>query len=153
MSVLATAMVFLHNLFAMLWVGSVLFFTYAVLPSGREGTLGRDSLERLLDGLTTVTRVSALLLLLTGIFMGVALYSVDRLLGTIDGWLVIGKVVLWVGLAGAVEAGSGKLHSELDGGQPSASVENATSLFYVASAIAVLSVLSVALLATGVPLL
>lgn len=152
MSVLATAMVFMHNLFAMLWVGSVLFFTYAVLPSAREGTLGRDPLETLLDGLTTVTRVSALLLLLSGILMGANLYTVDRLLGTTNGWLVIGKVVLWVALAGVVEAGSGKLKSGLDGGRLVDSVENTTSLFYVASAIAVLSALSVALLATGVPL-
>ncbi|MDR5673253.1 putative membrane protein [Halalkaliarchaeum sp. AArc-CO] len=152
MSVLATAMVFLHNLFAMLWVGTVLFFSYAVLSSGRGGALGREPLEDLLGGLTTVTRVSALVLLLSGILMGLNLYTVDRLLGTTDGWLVIGKVVLWVALAGAVEAGAGKLESELDGGQVSDSVEATATLFYVASAIAVLSALFVALLATGVPL-
>ncbi|AUX08382.1 hypothetical protein AArcSl_0735 [Halalkaliarchaeum desulfuricum] len=151
MSILATAMVFLHNLFAMLWVGTVLYFTYAVLPSAREGTLGRDSLETLLDKLTMVTRVSALLLLLSGILMGVNLYTVDRLLYTTDGWLVIGKVVLWLALAGVIEAGAGKLHSDLDGGRLQESVDANLRLFYIASAIAVLSALSVAMLATGVP--
>ena len=152
MSVLATTMVFLHNLFAMLWVGSVLFFTYAVLPSAREGSLGRDPLETLLDGLTTVTRVSALLLLLSGLLMGLNLYTVDRLLATTSGWLVIGKVVLWIALAGIIEAGAGKLRSDLDGGTLHTAVENTTSLFYVASGIAILSALSVALLSTGIPL-
>lgn len=117
MSVHVTAMIVLHLLFAGLWAGAVVFTTYGVLPTvGIDGT-DPTGLQSLIDRLTTISRASAVVLLLTGGAMAGEQYGGGRLLGTVDGWLVLGMVGLWVVLMALVELGGTRLGDELEGSQ------------------------------------
>lgn len=109
MSLVNAGVYVVHLLIAALWTGSVLFVTYAVLPLGKNGGLNAAPLETLAGKLTTVSRVSALLLLLTGGHMAANAYTVESLTGSSRGYLVLGMLVLWFVLAGLVEVGSSKL--------------------------------------------
>lgn len=105
----------LHSLFAGLWTGGVLFVTLAVLPLAKDGSLNAAPLSAVAEKLTTLTRTSAVVLLLTGAYMGVARsYTVDSLTGSTSGYLVLSMVVLWLLLAGMVEVGTGKLRDGTD---------------------------------------
>jgi len=100
----------LHSVVAGLWTGSVLFVTRSILPLAKEGSLNAAPLESVAATLTRISRASALVLVVTGAYMGVARsYTVESLTGTTGGYLVIAMVVLWFLLAGVVEAGTSKL--------------------------------------------
>ncbi len=109
MSAIDTVVYAAHLLFAGLWSGSVLFVAYAVLPAARDGEVSADLLGRLTGKLTTVSRTSALLLLLTGGHMAGTQYTAQSLFGTFPGYNVLAMVVLWFLLAGFVEVGTSRL--------------------------------------------
>jgi uncharacterized membrane protein len=109
MSVVATLSYVIHLLFSGLWTGSVLFVAYAVLPSAAEGEINAAPLSAIAGKLTTVSRASALLLLVTGAHLGVVRYTVGSLTGSVSGYLVIAMIVLWFALAGLVEVGTSRL--------------------------------------------
>ncbi len=109
MSAIDTLVYAAHVLFAGLWSGSVLFVAYAVLPAARAGDLSADLLGALSGKLTTVSRASALLLLLTGGHMAGTQYTTESLFGTFPGYNVVAMVVLWFLLAGLVEVGTSRL--------------------------------------------
>jgi len=98
-----------HLVFAGSWAGSVLFVAYAVLPAARNGGVSAALLGSLSGKLTTVSRASALLLLLTGGHMAGTQYTVESLFGSFPGYNVVAMVVLWFLLAGFVEAGTSRL--------------------------------------------
>lgn len=146
-----TAMVTIHQLFAALWVGSVFFVTYAVLPQAQEGEIGPDVLRTVFGKLTMVTRISALLLLLTGGHLAAARYTSESLLNTTRGWLVLAMVGLWLLLAALIEVGTSKFEAELDKGRLRGPAHKYSKLFYVASLVGVLLFIDAAFLSTGIP--
>ena len=99
----------IHLLFAGLWTGSVLFVSYAVLPAATDGRLNAGPLSDVAGKLATVSRASALLLLVTGAHLGVIRYTVGSLTGSVSGYLVVAMIVLWLALAGLVEVGTSRL--------------------------------------------
>lgn len=99
----------IHFLFAALWTGSVVFVAVGVLPTARRDGVGAAALRGSLERLRLVSRISALVLLLTGGQLAGDGYTVESLLNTQDGQLVIGMIVLWVVLAGFVEIGGAKI--------------------------------------------
>ena len=99
----------LHSLFSGLWAGSVLFVVLTVLPMAREGELNAAPLQSATGTLTWVSRMSALVLLLTGSQMAAARYTSDSLVGTTGGSLILGLFAPWVVLAIAVEVGTSRL--------------------------------------------
>jgi hypothetical protein len=109
MSIVDTVAYAAHLVFAGLWAGSVLFVAYAVLPAARNGDMGPGLLETVAGKLTTVSRVSALLLLLTGGHMAGTQYTAETLTGTFPGYNVVLMVLLWLALAGLVEVGTSRL--------------------------------------------
>ena len=109
MSYLDTAMYAIHLVFAGLWSGSVLFMTYAVLPTALNGDVRPDPVKFVTGKLQTVSRVSALLLLLTGGHLAGTRYTAESLTGTGRGYLVLAMVALWFVLAALVEIGASKL--------------------------------------------
>ena len=151
MSILDTAFVAVHHVFGALWVGSVLFVTYAILPQARDGDVGPDVLRTVFGKLTMVTRVSAFLLLVTGGHLAGNLYTVDSLLGTQRGWLVLTKIGLWFVLAGLVEAAAKKFTAELDEGRLRGPANEYATWFYAASIVGLLLYVNVALLTWGIP--
>lgn len=142
-----------HLLFAGLWTGSVLFVWYAVLPLAHEGELDAAPLGTLAGKLRTVSRTSAVVLLLSGGYMAVRRYTVGTLTGSGGGHLVLTMVALWFVLAGLVEVGAGRLVDGADRNKVREPAREARRLFRAASAVAVLLLFEAGLLvATGLGL-
>lgn len=141
----------IHLLFAGLWTGSVLFVTAAVLPVAGQGDLNATPLSALTGKLKLFSRVSAVLLLLTGLRMAMLgnYTSTDTLLGTTNGLLVVTMIVLWFVLMGLVEVGSSKLTDGTSKKKVRSPAKNAKPFFYGASAVAVLLLLNSGVLAGG----
>ncbi|MCG1003007.1 MULTISPECIES: hypothetical protein [Halobacterium] len=139
MAVTETVVYALHLLFAGLWTGSVLFAT-ATLP-GVAGTLSASARDSFVGTLRNISRGSSVVLLLSGGYMLTLAGYTDggTLTGTGRGHLVLTMLVLWLALAGLTEVAAGKLE---DG-------EDATSIFYGASVVAILLLLDAGALATG----
>ena len=113
MAIADTIAAVVHLLFAGLWTGSVLFFVGGILPLARAGEINAAPLSAVTDRLTTVTRVSAVLLLLTGGHIAAQRYTVEGLTGRPDGHLVLTMVALWLVLIAIVEVGASRLQDGL----------------------------------------
>ncbi|SDJ80734.1 hypothetical protein SAMN05216226_109162 [Halovenus aranensis] len=98
-----------HSLFSGVWTGSVLFLALAVLPLARDGSLNAAPLESLVGKVKTISRVSALAMLLTGGHMAGTKYTSESLFETESGWLVLTMVTFWFLLMATVEVGGSKL--------------------------------------------
>ena len=98
-----------HLLFAGLWTGSVVFVALAVLPLGSRGDIDAGPLESLAGTLTTVSRVSAVVLFVSGGHMAASEYTVESLTGSTPGYLVLAMLGLWAVLAGLVEVAAARL--------------------------------------------
>lgn len=132
MALLETVAVVTHVLFAGLWTGSVAFAAAVVAGGQRLQQSGR---ELLADRLKNVSRTSAVLMLLSGGYLASA-YSGSYFMGTTRGYLLTAMVVLWVVLMVLVELAASRLVSDAD---------RATTLFWVAGAVAVLLLLDAGL--------
>lgn len=109
MASIDTVVVVTHLIFAGVWTGSVVFVALWVVPLAREGGLDAAPLGSLAGGLRRVSRISALVLFLTGGHLAGTRYTVDSLIGSTGGWLVLCMLVLWLLLIALVEVGVGRL--------------------------------------------
>jgi hypothetical protein len=103
MGALLAASYVVHVLSALFWVGAVLFVAYLYLP--RRTGAGPHNPEWTLDRLLRVTRWTGLALPVTGFYQIWVLYPIPRLLGTAQGHLVLGMLLLWGLMNGIVELG------------------------------------------------
>jgi len=145
MTTLLEATYAVHLLFAGLWAGGVVFVTLGVLPSAREGAMDPEPLGTAFDRLTTVSRVSAVVLFLTGGHMARRVYTAETLTGTTDGYLVLAMIALWLALAALVEVGAGRVGDGVDEKKVRQPARSATPLYQAASVVG-----AVLLLAGGV---
>ena len=99
----------LHALFAGLWTGSVLFVALAIVPLARDGNLNAAPLSVFAGKLTTISRVSALVLFITGSHMAAVRHTAETLTGRTNGQLVLVMLALWFVLIATVEIGAKKL--------------------------------------------
>ncbi|MFB6073431.1 MAG: CopD family protein [Haloarculaceae archaeon] len=127
-----------HLLFAGLWTGSVLFVTWAVLPTAADGTSSAGTLSAITGRLKTVSRTSAVFLLLTGGYLAGVKYGGGALTSTTKGYLVIAMIVLWLALGGLVEVGASRLADGFDQQKVREPARQARPFFYAASVVAVL---------------
>ncbi|ELY92975.1 hypothetical protein C483_06585 [Natrialba hulunbeirensis JCM 10989] len=128
----------LHLVFAAIWAGSVFYVAFVVLPLARDGAFNSTApLEVISSKLTTISRVSALVLLLTGSHLAATRYTSERLFGSIDGQLVLTMVGLWLLLAALVEIGSKRLESGLNGKKLREPAANALGLYRLAAVVAI----------------
>lgn len=109
MALLETAVTIVHLLFAGLWTGGVVFVALGVVSLSDRDGVGAAALRSILDRLTLLSRVSALVLLLTGGHMAAERYTADSLTGSGDGHLVLTMVLLWAVLAALVEIGASRI--------------------------------------------
>lgn len=142
-----TAIRTVHLVFAATWVGSVLFVTFGVLPVARDGDLDADPTRRIVVRLTNVSRICALVLLVTGGHMAATAYGVDGLTGSTAGYLVVVMVVLWLALTGIVEVAAARITDELREKMVRTPAKDFLPWFYAASAVAVLLLLDVGAIA------
>lgn len=146
MSTVDTAIRTIHSSVAALWVGAVLFVTLVVLPVARDGDLNAAPLERIVGRLVTLSRLSALVLLLTGGHLAAAGYTATSLTSTVRGYLVLAMLVLWLVLAGLVEVSSSRLRGDLREKRVRAPARDALRWFTAASVVALLLLVDAGLL-------
>ncbi|GGN23259.1 transporter [Halarchaeum nitratireducens] len=151
MATALSASLAIHLIFAALWTGSVLYFTYAVLPLGRGGELSASALGSVTSKLTTVTRVSAVVQLLTGAFMsspmGVA--TTTAYWSSTRGYLVIAMVVLWLALAALTEMGASTIRDGIAVDKVRSPARDASTRLRAASVVAFLLLLDAGALTAG----
>ena len=140
--VVDTAMYTVHAAFAALWSGSVLFVVVAVLPLAIDADISPAAFGSVVSKLQWVTRVSALLMLLTGGHLAVTGYGLEELTGTTSGYLVLTMVALWLGLAATVEIGSARAQRGVDEKKIREPARDARP-FYLAAAVFALGLLVV----------
>ncbi|WP_251329283.1 CopD family protein [Haloplanus pelagicus] len=114
MATIDTAINAIHLSFAGLWAGSVLFVAWGLLPAARDGNLDATPLRSLIGRFRTGSRVSSLVLFLTGGHLAGTRYTAQSLLGSTRGYLVVAMVLLWLAMTGLIEVGSGRLVDGLD---------------------------------------
>lgn len=129
MALIDTVMRTTHLLAGGVLTGSVVFFTWAIV-SGSASGVGSEVAAQISRTLTTLSRICAVLLLLSGGYMAAILGSALR--GT-AGLLVGLMILLWLVVTALVEVGNSKL---ADG----ASVQDVQQ-YYVVAAIAAILVL------------
>jgi len=127
-----------HLLFAGLWSGSVLFVTFAVLPTARDGDIAPAPMELVTSRLKQISRASALLLLLTGGHLAATFYTSSSLVNTTRGNLVLVMVALWFLLAAFTEIAASKLSDGLAQQKIREPARNARPFLLAASLVAVL---------------
>ena len=127
--------VVLHTIFAGVWVGSVVFMTASVLPMAKDGLLDPEAVERASGQLTTITRLSSLLLLATGSLMASSFYTAERLFGSGSGHLVLTMVALWLVLTGLLEMTTRRLEDGLQAQRVRAPAAETETWFRAASVI------------------
>ncbi|ELY94122.1 hypothetical protein [Natrialba taiwanensis] len=128
----------LHLVFGALWAGSVFYVAFVVLPLARDGEFNTTKpLEAIAGKLTTISRVSALVLLLTGGHLAQARYTSESLFGSTRGHLVLLMVALWLLLATLVEIGSKRLESGLNGKKLREPAADALGLYRAAALVGI----------------
>ncbi|PSQ41610.1 transporter [Halobacteriales archaeon QS_9_68_42] len=135
--VVDTAMYTVHTAFAALWSGSVLFVVAAVLPLAMDADVSPEAFGSVVSKLQWVTRVSALLMLLTGGHLAGTGYTVESLTGSPRGYLVLTMVALWLGLAATVEVGSARAQRGVDDRKIREPARDARPFYLAAAVLAV----------------
>ncbi|EMA32364.1 hypothetical protein [Halobiforma nitratireducens] len=127
-----------HLIFASVWAGSVFYVAFVVLPLARDGQFNTTApLETISGKLTTISRVSALVLLLSGGHLAGTRYTSESLFGTINGQLVLVMVALWLILAALVEVGSKRFESGLNGKKLREPAADVLGLYRAAAVVAI----------------
>lgn len=147
MSLIHAVMWSIHVGFAILWTGSVLFVTAAVLPPALRGEIGAEALAYVVGRLRWITRIAAVAFVASGGHMAGNVYTVETLTGTGSGHLVLTMIALWLVITGLVEAAGGKLVDGLDAGPVSTAAEAAKPFLYGAAGLSVVLILTAGLLA------
>jgi uncharacterized membrane protein len=141
----------IHMVVAGLWTGAVVFLTWGILPTASDGSLNAEPLSAITGRLKLLSRVSAVLLPLTGIRMAMLLNYTETaiLFETTRGHLLVGMIVLWLVLMGLVEVGASKLTDGTSQQKVREPARNARPFFLGATAVAVLLLVDAGLLAGG----
>ena len=148
MNVLNPVMWSVHVGFAVLWVGSVLFVTLAILPPALRGDVGTEALGSVVGRLRWITRIAAVAFIASGGHMAGTLYTVETLTGSARGHLVLTMLGLWFVGTGLVEVGGSKLSDGLDAGKLREPARDAKPFLYGASAVSVGLIVTAGLLAS-----
>jgi len=147
MALLHSVMVVFHLLFAGAWTGSVVFVTWAVLPTARAGDVQARPLSSMVDRLVNLSRLSAVVMLVSGGVLAGELGG--GLTSTTEGWLVVAMVVLWLALTALVEVGASRLADGLDGDDVRSAAQRTTTLFQAAGVVALLLLVDAGLVAAA----
>ena len=153
--VVDTAMWVLHVVFAGVWTGSVLFVAGVVMPPAYRGEIDVDPLGEFLSKLQLLTRVSAVIFLVTGAHLVGTRYTgippeFGALVATPSGHTVLTMFFLWLVVTGLVEVGSRRVQSGLSQRKLREPARNARRLFQAAAVFAILLLVTAGLLAAGV---
>lgn len=149
MAFIDAAMRVLHVVFAGFWTGSVLLLTAAVLPTARTGTIGPEALGAVVDRFRTLSRLSVLVLFVTGGHLAGSGYTADALLTQPRGHLVLAMLALWFVLAALVEVGASRIEDGVAEQKVRTPEADARPFFTAAAVVAALLLVDAGLLASG----
>jgi hypothetical protein len=150
--VIETAVYTVHTGVSAIWAGTVVFVVAAVLPLAMRGELSPEAFGSVVSKLRWVTRISALLLFVTGGHLAGTLYTPESLTGTPRGYLVLAMLALWLGLTAAIEIGSARAARGIERRKIREPARAARPLYYLAAALAVGLLVVAGLLGTPSPL-
>ncbi|ELY84016.1 hypothetical protein [Natrinema altunense] len=140
-----------HLVFAALWAGSVCFVAAVVVPLARDGAFNRTQPLEVISGkLTSISRVSSLVLLLTGGHLAGNGYTFEGLVGTTNGRLVLAMVALWLLLTALVEIGVKRFETGLTGKKIREPARDALPVFRAAAVAAIALLIVAGLLSANV---
>lgn len=117
MALIDTAFSMLHVLFAGLWTGATVFFAWRVHPLLVDGDIGVQPTMAITSGLRWLTRIGAVVFVVTGGHMAATGYGDGRLFSDPMGHAVLGMLALWLVVTGLVEVSMGTIQDELDAGK------------------------------------
>jgi len=155
MSTLDTVAIVVHQLFAGLWIGAVVFVGLAVVPLGRDAEIDPDALGTVVDRLVTLSRLAALLMLASGahvlyyLTLGAEL-DAEPLVSSGRGHLILTMIVLWLGVIATVEIGARRLRDGLDASKLRDPARAALPFFRVAALLGVVVLVVAGMLSAGV---
>lgn len=135
MAAIDVAVLATHLLFAGVWTGSVLFMAVGVLPTAVDGSANAGPLAVQTGRLRWLSRISALVLFVTGGHTAAQRYSLETLTGSTGGHLVLVMVGLWVAMAGLVEVAGGRLTDGFEAGKVREPARAARPMLLIASVI------------------
>lgn len=141
---LYSAMEFFHLVFAAVWAGSVVFVAWGVLPAVANGSISSGSLRSISRRLVLLSRVSAVILLVSGGLMA-GRYG-DSIASTTPGYLVLAMTILWLLLIGFVELAGRTLSEGLDEADVTEAVSASRGRFRTAGVVALLLLIDAGLL-------
>ncbi|AGB15174.1 hypothetical protein Halru_0541 [Halovivax ruber XH-70] len=123
-----------HLLVAAIWAGSVCYVALSVVPAARDGVFTTtDPLYTLLRTLKRISRVSSLVLLLTGGHLAGRIYTSESLVSTTNGQLVVLMTLLWLVLTALVEIAASRFETGLDAKQLREPARDSLFLFRAAA--------------------
>jgi hypothetical protein len=141
MALIDTAFSMLHVLFAGLWAGTTVFYAWRIHPLLSDGDLGVTSAMSITTGLRWLTRIGAVVFVVTGGHMAATGYGDGRLFSDPTGHAVLAMLALWLVVTGLLEMSLGKVQTALgDGHVQTAGRENET-LVRVAATLSVVLLL------------
>ncbi|SER20624.1 copper resistance protein CopD [Natrinema salaciae] len=127
-----------HLIFAALWAGSVCFVAAVVLPLARDGAFNTTRPLEVISGkLTSISRVSSVVLLLSGGHLAGNRYTSETLFGSTNGRLVLAMVALWLLLTALVEIGTKRFEAGLTGKKIREPARDALPVFRAAAVTAI----------------
>jgi putative copper export protein len=144
MSTVYTVLNAIHLLFAGLWTGATVFFAWRVRPLVADGDIDVHSAMAMGSGLRWLTRISAVVFVVTGGHMAATRYGDEALLSTPRGHVVVTMLVLWLVVTGLLEMALGTMKTELGEGRVRTAGREVRTPFLAASVL-----LSVVLLLGG----
>jgi uncharacterized membrane protein len=150
MSTIDVAVRMVHSITSAVWVGSVLFVTFGLLPAALDGSLNATPSKTIVSRFRWLSRGCSALLFVTGGHLAGTLYTVDSLTGSGRGHLVLGMLALWFVLTGLVEVAGGKLQRGFDEQKVRSPAREAKPFLYAASVVAVLLLVDATLIVYGV---
>lgn len=126
-----------HLVFAVLWVGATVYFTFGVVPAARDGLGEPEVYQKLSSRFTVFSVVSVIILFLTGGHLAGTLYTFEALLNTTSGNLVLSMLALWFVLAGVLHVATKKFDGGLEEGRLRQPAESAFPWYIVGSVLGV----------------
>ena len=117
MALIDTAFGMLHVLFAGIWSGTTVFYAWRIHPLLSEGEIDATSAMSITTGLRWLTRIGAVVFVVTGGHMAGTGYGDGRLFSDPMGHAVLGMLTLWLVVTGLLEMAIGKMQPHLGDGR------------------------------------
>ena len=141
MAIIDTAFSMLHVLFAGIWAGTTVFYAWRIHPLLVDGDLGVTSAMSITTGLRWLTRIGAVVFVVTGGHMAGTGYQDGRLFSDPMGHAVLGMLALWLVVTGLLEVSIGKIQDALGEGKIQTAGREAQTLVRVAATFSVVLLL------------